>query len=74
MCGIIGISGSSGAVSDIYTGLLAIQHRGQDSAGIATFEDGLHLKKGDGLVLNVFNVKNMAEKIEAQRISTKGRC
>lgn len=60
MCGIVGIAGQKKVVDDIYTGLLAIQHRGQDSAGIATFEDGFHLKKGNGLVLNVFNAKNMS--------------
>lgn len=60
MCGVIGIVGEKIVVDDIYTGLLAIQHRGQDSAGIATFEKGFHLKKGNGLVQSVFNSKNIA--------------
>ncbi|HID32534.1 MAG TPA: amidophosphoribosyltransferase [bacterium (Candidatus Stahlbacteria)] len=60
MCGVVGIFGEGGVVESVYTGLLAIQHRGQDSAGITTLEDGFHLKKGNGLVLNVFNAKNMA--------------
>lgn len=59
MCGIIGIHSQQEVVDEIYQGLLAIQHRGQDAAGIVTFEDRLHLKKGDGLVQKVFNEKNL---------------
>ncbi|UCF71453.1 MAG: amidophosphoribosyltransferase [candidate division WOR-3 bacterium] len=59
MCGIIGISGDDRAIDRIYAGLLALQHRGQDAAGAATFEGGFHLKKGNGLVLSVFNAKNI---------------
>jgi len=59
MCGIIGITGDERAIDKIYPGLLALQHRGQDAAGTATFESGFHLKKGNGLVLSVFNAKNI---------------
>jgi amidophosphoribosyltransferase len=57
MCGFIGVYGPEGvdAVHEIYEGLLAIQHRGQDAAGIATFTDTFHVKKGAGLVRDAFS-------------------
>ena len=39
-------------------GLLTLQHRGQDSAGIVTFDKMFHTKKGKGLVSEVFNEKH----------------
>jgi len=61
MCGFIGIYGPDGTdvAGEIYEGLLAVQHRGQDAAGIITFTDSFHVKKGLGLVLEIFNEKNM---------------
>ena len=61
MCGFIGIYGPDGTdcALEIYEGLLAVQHRGQDAAGIVTFTDSFHVKKGLGLVRDVFNEKNM---------------
>ncbi len=62
MCGFIGILGPDGVdvAPEIYEGLLAVQHRGQDAAGITTFTDQFHVKKGFGLVREVFNANNMA--------------
>ncbi len=60
MCGIIGIIGKTRAIDYIYPGLIALQHRGQDTAGAVTYEQTFHLKKGQGLVTNVFNPKNIA--------------
>ena len=62
MCGFIGIYGPDGvdAANEVYEGLLAVQHRGQDAAGIITFTDSFHVKKGLGLVRDVFNERNMA--------------
>jgi amidophosphoribosyltransferase len=62
MCGFIGIFGPDGVdvAGEIYEGLLAVQHRGQDAAGITTFTDAFHVKKGFGLVIEVFNERNMA--------------
>ncbi len=60
MCGIIGIYNTKNVVNEIYSGLFALQHRGQDSAGIITYDDTFHLKKGVGLVNKVFNEKNLA--------------
>ena len=61
MCGFIGIFGPDGAnvAGEIYEGLLAIQHRGQDAAGIITFTDSFHVKKGEGLVIEIFGEKHM---------------
>ena len=59
MCGIVGTISSEPAIDKIYPALIALQHRGQDAAGAVTFEHGFHMKKGNGLVLNVFNPKNL---------------
>lgn len=58
MCGIIGIYGSEDVFEDLYKGMLAIQHRGQDSAGIMTYDGRFHTKKGNGLVNDIFNQEN----------------
>ncbi|MAG57745.1 MAG: amidophosphoribosyltransferase [Planctomycetes bacterium] len=62
MCGFIGIFGPEGShvAGEIYEGLIAVQHRGQDAAGIITFTDAFHVKKGMGLVIEVFNERNMS--------------
>lgn len=57
MCGVIGIIGpksetnQSWAAYEVYNGLLKLQHRGQDAAGILSLDsDQFHLKKNLGLV------------------------
>jgi amidophosphoribosyltransferase len=60
MCGVLGLF-STGPVSErLVEGLLTLQHRGQDSAGILTSDTTTHLKKGNGAVAQVFNEKNLA--------------
>ncbi len=59
MCGIVGIIGRETASALVYTGLLTIQHRGQDAAGIASFDTRFHIHKGQGLVSSVFTEKNL---------------
>lgn len=59
MCGIIGITSSSPVIQDIYDGLVTLQHRGQDSSGIMTYDGRFFLKKGNGYVRDVFQVKHM---------------
>ena len=56
MCGIVGIRDAGGVSFSIYFALYALQHRGQESAGISTF-DGIRLykHKGQGLVAEVFD-------------------
>jgi amidophosphoribosyltransferase len=58
MCGFIGVIGSDAAVREIYDGLLAVQHRGQDAAGIITYDGLFHIKKGEGLVRDIFSAAN----------------
>jgi amidophosphoribosyltransferase len=60
MCGILGIVGKSAVNQALYDGLLLLQHRGQDAAGIATEQFGqFRLQKGNGLVRDVFRTRNM---------------
>lgn len=56
MCGIVGIVDAGGVSIQLYYSLYALQHRGQESAGISTF-DGTNLEKfkGSGLVADVFS-------------------
>jgi amidophosphoribosyltransferase len=58
MCGVIGLYGNADVFPDLYQGLLAIQHRGQDSAGIITYNGRFHTKKGNGLVQDIFTSEN----------------
>jgi amidophosphoribosyltransferase len=54
-CGIFGIHGHQESEKLTYFGLYALQHRGQESAGIAVVRDGKILShKGMGLVSDVF--------------------
>ncbi len=56
MCGIVGISSCADVSFSLYYALYALQHRGQESAGIATFNGtGLCKYKGNGLVSEVFS-------------------
>jgi len=60
MCGIIGIAANDPVNQMLYDGLLVIQHRGQDAAGIATCDNGrLNLYKNNGLVKDVFRTSHM---------------
>src|SRR5262245_10849996 len=59
MCGFIGVIGVDDAVREIYDGLVSIQHRGQDAAGIITYDGRFHVKKGEGLVRDIFSAANI---------------
>ena len=60
MCGIVGFVGNTPANQLIYDALSALQHRGQDAAGIMTFHDGeLFMRKDTGLVRDVFQQRHM---------------
>jgi amidophosphoribosyltransferase len=55
MCGVFGIHGHDEAANIAYLGLHALQHRGQESAGIATLEEGRILVEREmGYVADVF--------------------
>jgi amidophosphoribosyltransferase len=62
MCGVIGIHAPGRDVARLtYFGLHALQHRGQESAGIAVSEDGrLTALRDLGLVTQVFDEKNLS--------------
>jgi amidophosphoribosyltransferase len=55
-CGVVGVSlQGKGAAPYLFRGLRALQHRGQESAGIATSSHGtLYHRKGMGLVHEIF--------------------
>ncbi|MBL0168608.1 MAG: amidophosphoribosyltransferase [Propionivibrio sp.] len=60
MCGILGVVATTPVNQLLYDGLMVLQHRGQDAAGIATGEsDAFHMHKGSGLVRDVFRTRNM---------------
>ncbi|HWP37229.1 MAG TPA: amidophosphoribosyltransferase [Gemmatimonadales bacterium] len=56
MCGIFGVAGVDGAAQLTYLGLYALQHRGQESAGIVALDRDGHVRahRGMGLVQEVF--------------------
>jgi len=61
MCGIFGIDGSDDAANLTYLGLYALQHRGQESAGIVSWDGAqLHLERGMGHVSDIFKEKVIA--------------
>lgn len=56
MCGFIGLHAGPDAAYEVADALLVLQHRGQDAAGIATFDgDTFHSFRGTGLVQEVFD-------------------
>ena len=60
MCGILGAVARGPVNQLLYDGLLVLQHRGQDAAGIATLDGNtFHMHKGNGLVRDVFRTRNM---------------
>ena len=64
MCGVVGIISNKPVNQDIYDALTLLQHRGQDAAGIITWdENGLHARKSNGLIRDVFDQNHM-EKLE----------
>lgn len=63
-CGVFGVFGHSKAAELTYFGLYALQHRGQESAGIVTCDKGqIHLNKGMGQVSEVFPNKESVERL-----------
>ncbi|MCE2998856.1 MAG: amidophosphoribosyltransferase [Betaproteobacteria bacterium] len=60
MCGIVGVVARSPVNQLLYDGLLVLQHRGQDAAGIVTADGAsFHMHKGGGMVRDVFRTRNM---------------
>ena len=59
MCGIAGIYSHKPVATELYDSIIHLQHRGQDAAGIMTYDDRMHKEKGMGLAKEVFNDTNM---------------
>ena len=55
-CGVFGVCDSEDAANLAYLGLYALQHRGQESAGIASLDEGkIHVEREMGYVADVFD-------------------
>ena len=60
MCGIVGIVSSQPANQQLYDALLLLQHRGQDSTGIATGDGStVHMHKVKGQVREAYRTRDM---------------
>lgn len=61
MCGIFAVSNAPQAASITHLGLFALQHRGQESAGIVTLDNSeMHAHRGAGLVSDVFDKETLS--------------
>jgi amidophosphoribosyltransferase len=60
MCGIVGIVSTEAVNQSVYDSLLLLQHRGQDSTGIATADGSVfHMHKARGQVREGFRTRDM---------------
>lgn len=78
-CGVFGIYGEELAAHQVYLGLYALQHRGQEAAGIAASDgENLSSHKGLGLVWSVFSSPEVMPRLKGHaaighnRYSTRG--
>ena len=61
MCGLIGVVGTLDSAYDAFVGLMNLQHRGQDGAGILVVDGTtgeFSVQKGNGLVENIFSERS----------------
>ncbi|MCX8068922.1 MAG: amidophosphoribosyltransferase [Thermodesulfovibrionales bacterium] len=59
-CGVFGVFGHPEASNLTYLGLYALQHRGQEGAGICSFDGSqLYIEKSMGLVADIFSEKRL---------------
>jgi amidophosphoribosyltransferase len=61
-CGVFGVCDSEDAANLAYLGLYALQHRGQESAGIASLDDhgNIHVEREMGYVADVFDESRLS--------------
>lgn len=62
MCGIIGINGNHNVAIELYHSLLALQHRGQSSVGIITYDGNIYPEKDSGLVSRLMRIYDDKDK------------
>ncbi|MCL1850307.1 MAG: amidophosphoribosyltransferase [Bacteroidetes bacterium] len=61
-CGVFGVFNCENAAEITYYGLHALQHRGQEGCGICTTNGtDFYRERGEGLVTEIFNKKNLAK-------------
>ncbi len=78
MCGIVGVSNHKDAAKIAFLGLYALQHRGEEAAGIVSYDGKrIYMHKATGLVADTFSeeaIKNLRGKtaIAHSRYSTTG--
>ena len=78
MCGIVGIVSSQPVNQQVYDALLLLQHRGQDSTGIATADGStFHMRKAKGQVREAYRTRDMRNLLGTMglghvRYATKG--
>jgi len=61
MCGIFGIEGYADAANFTYLGLYALQHRGQESSGIVSWDgEAVRAERGMGQIADVFDQETLA--------------
>ena len=61
MCGLVGVVGTDDSAYEAFVGLMNLQHRGQDGAGILTVDtkrSQFAMQKGSGLIENVFTERS----------------
>ena len=67
MCGVVGVYGHPEAANFTYLGLHALQHRGQESAGIVSTDgETLHAPRDMGLVADIFTADRL-ERLPGRR-------
>jgi amidophosphoribosyltransferase len=67
-CGVFGIYGHSDAAALTALGLHALQHRGQEAAGIVTFDgEQFHIERHIGLVGDTFTKKSVMDRLGGTR-------
>ena len=62
MCGVLGIYSNKDVTKELYYSLYSMQHRGQESCGLALLDDGeIKYKKDMGLVGDVFKENELSK-------------
>ena len=60
MCGIVGVSNHKEAAKIVFLGLFALQHRGEEAAGIVSYDKkNVHIAKNLGLVSDAFDEQSL---------------